>query len=52
MHMEYPVYGWDTNSCYLTAKHNESILKYGITKYHRRTFGICKQWKELPQDYL
>lgn len=52
MHMEYPVYGWDTNSCYLTAKHNESILKYGITKYHRRTFGICKQWKELPQNYL
>jgi ribonuclease HII len=52
LHTEYPVYSWDTNCCYLTKSHKEAILKYGITLYHRRTFGICKQWKNLPQNYL
>ena len=52
IHNEYPVYNWDSNSCYLTSKHREAIMEYGITPYHRKTFGICKQWKELPQKYL
>jgi ribonuclease HII len=52
LHTEYPVYSWDTNCGYLTKSHKESILEYGITLYHRRTFGICKQWRSLPQNYL
>ena len=42
LHLEYPVYSWDTNFGYGTAKHIEMIKKYGITKYHRKTYGICK----------
>lgn len=30
------------NMGYGTKKHIESIKKYGITKYHRKSFGICK----------
>jgi ribonuclease HII len=32
------------NMGYGTSKHLEGIEKYGITEYHRRTFGICKQF--------
>ena len=35
-------YGWDTNSGYGTKKHLKAIKKFGITKYHRKTFSpIC-----------
>ena len=32
-------YGWDTNSGYGTKEHLKAIKKFGITKYHRRTFS-------------
>ena len=32
-------YGWDTNSGYGTKEHLKAIKKYGITKYHRKTFS-------------
>jgi ribonuclease HII len=32
-------YGWDTNSGYGTKEHLKSIKKFGITKYHRKTFS-------------
>ena len=32
-------YGWETNSGYGTKKHLRAIKKYGITKYHRKTFS-------------
>ena len=31
-------YGWNTNSGYGTKKHLSAIKKFGITKYHRKTF--------------
>ena len=31
-------YGWNTNSGYGTKEHLEAIKKFGITKYHRKTF--------------
>ena len=35
-------YGWDTNSGYGTKEHLRAIKKFGITKYHRKTFSpIC-----------
>ena len=39
---EFNNYGWDTNSGYGTKEHLKSIKKFGITKYHRKTFSpIC-----------
>jgi ribonuclease HII len=39
---EFSNYGWDTNSGYGTKEHLNAIKKFGITKYHRKTFSpIC-----------
>ena len=39
---EFNSYGWDTNSGYGTKEHLKAIKKFGITKYHRKTFSpIC-----------
>ncbi len=36
--LKYPEYNWGQNKGYLTRKHIEAIKKYGITKYHRKSF--------------
>lgn len=48
LHEEYPHFGWDTNVGYPTKKHFEGLRKYGITKYHRRSFRLRtkKEWEE------
>lgn len=35
---EYPQYNWKKNAGYLTKQHLEAIDKYGVTKYHRKSF--------------
>ena len=37
-------YGWRSNMCYGTAQHIEGIKQYGISPYHRKSFGICKNY--------
>jgi len=44
---EYPElkkYDIHNNKGYGTKKHIEAIKEYGITKWHRKTFGICKEY--------
>ena len=41
---DYEKYDWLNNMCYGTKKHIEAIKEHGITKHHRKTFGICKQY--------
>ena len=38
-------YGWDTNSGYGTKEHLKAIKKFGITKYHRKTFSPISDYK-------
>ena len=38
-------YGWDTNSGYGTNEHLKAIKKFGITKYHRKTFSPVSKLK-------
>jgi ribonuclease HII len=38
-------YGWDTNSGYGTKEHLSAIRKFGITKYHRKTFSPIFNFK-------
>ena len=45
IHKEFPVYQWDKNKGYPTKAHREAIKKYGITKYHRKSFKL------LPTQY-
>jgi ribonuclease HII len=35
-------YGIESNKGYGSQRHMDGIKKYGITKWHRRSFGICK----------
>lgn len=35
-------YGIASNKGYGSKKHIEGIRKYGITEWHRKTYGICK----------
>lgn len=36
-------YGLLTNKGYGTSKHIQAIKKYGISKWHRTTYGCCKE---------
>lgn len=52
---EYPMlkerYGIDTNKGYGTKVHMDGIKAYGITKWHRKTFGICQEYAtKLKKD--
>ena len=38
-------YGLSRNMGYGTKFHIEAIKKYGITEFHRKTFGICKNFR-------
>ena len=35
---EFPQYDWKNNRGYLTPLHLEAVDKYGLTKYHRKSF--------------
>jgi len=41
--LKHPQYDWHKNKGYGTKFHIESIRKYGITEYHRKSF--CKNFK-------
>lgn len=40
IHLEYPMYNWKKNKGYPTKEHRAAIEKYGITKYHRKSFKL------------
>lgn len=37
-------YGLSKNMGYGTKLHLEGIVKYGITQWHRKTYGLCKKY--------
>ena len=43
IHQEYPMYNWIQNKGYPTVEHREAIKKYGITKYHRKSFKLLPE---------
>jgi ribonuclease HII len=45
---EYPMYGWKVNVGYPTRAHQEAIIQYGLTPYHRKSFHL----KRLTQPSL
>lgn len=47
IHEEYPMYNWKQNKGYPTQEHREAIKKYGITKYHRKTFRLLPEQLKL-----
>ena len=47
IHEEFPMYNWKKNKGYPTKEHREAILKYGITKYHRKSFRLLPEQLEF-----
>lgn len=47
IHEEYPVYNWKKNKGYPTREHREAIEKYGVTKYHRKSFRLLPDQLKL-----
>ncbi|SHH03641.1 RNase HII [Winogradskyella jejuensis] len=45
IHKEFPMYNWKKNKGYPTKEHRAAIKKYGVTKYHRKSFRL------LPEQY-
>jgi len=43
IHEEFPMYNWKKNKGYPTNEHREAIRKYGITKYHRKSFRLLPE---------
>lgn len=44
-------YDIGSNMGYGTAKHLSGIKKYGITQFHRKTFGCCKSAQVFELEY-
>ncbi len=45
IHELYPMYNWKQNKGYPTKEHRDAIRKYGITKFHRKSF------RQLPEQF-
>ncbi|MBC8265601.1 MAG: ribonuclease HII [Flavobacteriales bacterium] len=40
LHQEFPLFDWKNNKGYPTKIHRQSIVNYGSTKYHRKSFKL------------
>lgn len=47
---KYPQYGWSTNVGYGSREHIYSILQYGSTPYHRKTFAPVKDLDKVSKE--
>ncbi|MFD0860958.1 ribonuclease HII [Sungkyunkwania multivorans] len=47
IHEEFPMYNWKKNKGYPTKEHRAAIKKYGITKYHRKSFRLLPEQLSL-----
>ena len=45
---EFPVYGWKKNVGYPTKEHQDAVIRYGLSPYHRKSFHL----KRLTQPSL
>jgi len=47
LHLNHPIYKWFNNKGYGTREHRESIIKYGRTKFHRKTYKLKEEQLKL-----
>ena len=47
IHIDHPRYKWEKNKGYGTPEHRESIIKYGRTKFHRKTYKLKEEQLKL-----
>ena len=46
LHEKHPEYGWNQNKGYPTSFHRKSILEYGFSPFHRRSFKLSDYVKK------
>jgi ribonuclease HII len=47
LHEEFPQYDWKNNKGYPTKKHRKGIEEYGATPYHRMSFTLLPEDRQL-----
>lgn len=47
IHSKFPNYFWDKNKGYPTKQHRDAIRKFGVTKYHRKSFKLLPEQLRL-----
>jgi len=52
LHLEYDMYDWNNNKGYPTQKHREGIKKYGTTPYHRKSFTLLPEDRQLNIQFM
>ena len=48
---EYPQYDWKDNKGYPTKKHRQAIRDYGVTPYHRMTYNLLGDDRQLEIQF-
>ena len=48
---EYPQYDWRKNKGYPTKKHRQAIQDYGVTPYHRMTYNLLGEDRQLEIQF-
>lgn len=48
---EYPQYDWRKNKGYPTKKHRQAIQEYGVTPYHRMTYNLLGDDRQLEIQF-
>ena len=47
LHLNHPIYKWHKNKGYGTSHHRKSIIKYGKTNFHRKTYKLKEEQLKL-----
>lgn len=47
LHKEFPNYHWNQNMGYPTKKHRLALKKYGLTRYHRKSFKLLPSHPDI-----
>jgi ribonuclease HII len=51
LHEEFPSYDWKNNKGYPTYKHRNAIRELGATPYHRKSFTLLPENRQLSFDF-
>jgi ribonuclease HII len=52
LHEEFPLYDWKNNKGYPTKKHRKGIEQHGTTPYHRMSFTLLPENRQLSLAFL
>jgi len=51
LHSEFSMYDWNSNKGYPTKKHREAIKAFGATIYHRNSFTLLPDERQLSIEF-